>query len=64
MQVLEYIREQVQEDNYEFSLHAEHEREDEHNPRHGRVRVITVYIPLPPKWIDPRTRRRRENDAV
>jgi hypothetical protein len=30
MQVLEYIREQVQEDNYEFSLHAEHEREDEH----------------------------------
>jgi len=22
----------------------------------GRVRVITVYIPTPPKWIDPRTR--------
>ncbi|MGC9358484.1 MAG: DUF4258 domain-containing protein [Anaerolineae bacterium] len=26
----------------------------------GRVRLITVYLPLPPKWIDPRRRRRRE----
>ena len=25
----------------------------------GRVRVITVYIPLPPKWLDPRTRGSR-----
>ena len=24
----------------------------------GRVRVITVYLPLPPKWVDPWTRRR------
>ena len=30
MDTLEYIREQVRVDNYEFSLHAEHEREDEH----------------------------------
>jgi hypothetical protein len=105
MDVVEYIREQVKADNYEFSLHAEHEREDEHilveeieqsvisgellenypdDPRghsclilgftragraihsvwgllpDGRVRVITVYIPLPPKWIDPWTRRRRK----
>ena len=103
MGILEHIREQVRIDNYEFSLHAEHEREDEHilteeleqsvmsgelredypdDPRghsclvlgfaqagraihsvwgflpNGRVRVITVYIPLPPKWINPRTRRR------
>jgi hypothetical protein len=104
MNVLEHIRNQVGIDNYEFSLHAEHEREDEHilvaeieqsvmngelledypdDPRghsclllgftevnraihsvwgllpEGRVRLITVYIPLPPKWIDPRTRRRQ-----
>jgi hypothetical protein len=24
----------------------------------GRVRVITVYLPLSPKWVDARTRRR------
>ncbi|RLC62048.1 MAG: hypothetical protein DRI80_07325 [Chloroflexota bacterium] len=30
MDVVEYIREQIEADNYEFSLHAEHEREDEH----------------------------------
>jgi len=62
MPVLEHIREQVKADNYEFSLHAEHEREDEHI----LVEEIeqSVYIPLPPKWVDPRTRRRRENDAV
>ncbi len=30
----------------------------------GRVRVITVYLPLPPKWVDPRTRRGQRNDAV
>jgi hypothetical protein len=24
----------------------------------GRVRVITMYLPLPPKWVDPWTRRR------
>ncbi len=109
MNTLEHIREQVRANNYEFSLHAEHEREDEHilvneieqsvlsgmlleeypdDPRghsclilgftetyraihsywsllpDGRVRVITVYIPLPPKWIDPRTRRRRDHDDV
>ncbi len=109
MDVLGLIQEQVTIDNYEFSLHAEQEREDEHilveeleqsvasgelledypddprghsclifgssqsgRPIHsvwgllpdGRVRVITVYIPLPPKWIDPRTRRSRRNDAV
>jgi hypothetical protein len=29
-----------------------------------RVRVITVYIPRPPKWIDPRTRRRRDRNDV
>jgi hypothetical protein len=28
--VLEHIRQQVKIDNYEFSLHAEREREDEH----------------------------------
>ena len=103
MDILEHIREQVTTENYEFSLHAEHEREDEHilveeleqsvrsgqlledypdDPRghsclvlgfteagraiHSvwgllpgdRVRVITVYIPLPPKWVDPGTRGR------
>jgi hypothetical protein len=103
MDILEHIREQVGAENYEFSLHAEHERENEHilvkeleqsvwsgqlledypdDPRGhsclvlgfteagraihsvwgllpgGRVRVITVYIPLPPKWIDPGTRGR------
>jgi hypothetical protein len=103
MDILERIREQVSTENYEFSLHAEHEREDEHilveeleqsvrsgqlledypdDPRghsclvlgfteagraiHSvwgllqgdRVRVITVYIPQPPKWLDPRTRGR------
>jgi hypothetical protein len=102
MDVLKHIREQVKRDNYEFSAHAEREREDEHilveeleqsvasgelledypdDPRghsclvlgftsggraiHSvwgllpdeRVRVITVYIPLPPMWVDPRTRR-------
>ena len=91
MDTLEHIQEQVRTNNYEFSLHAEHEREDEHilvdeieqsvlsgellddypdDPRghsclilgfteadrairsvwgllpDGRVRVITVYIPL------------------
>lgn len=103
MDILERIREQVRAENYEFSLHAEHERENEHilveeleqsvksgqlledypdDPRGhsclvlgfteagraihsvwgllpgGRVRVITVYIPLPPKWVDPGTRGR------
>jgi hypothetical protein len=103
MDILEHIREQVRTENYEFSLHAEHEREDEHilveeleqsvrsgqlledypdDPRghsclvlgfteagraihsvwgllpSGRIRVITVYVPLPPKWVDPRTRGR------
>lgn len=102
MDVLDLIREQIRSDNYEFSIHAEREREDEHilveeleqsvasgelledypdDPRghsclilgftqdgraihrvwgllpDGRVRVITVYIPLPPKWTDARTRR-------
>jgi hypothetical protein len=102
MDVLKHICEQVRRDDYEFSIHAEREREDEHilvaeleqsiafgelledypdDPRgHSclilgftqggraihtvwgllldrRVRVIMVYIPLPPKWIDPRTRR-------
>ena len=105
MNVLEHIRMQVRANKYEFSLHAEREREDEHifvrdleqsvlsgelledypnDPRgHSclivgftengraihtvwgllpdhRVRVITVYVPLPPKWIDVRTRRKRE----
>jgi len=109
MSPLEHIREQVRADNYEFSLHAEHEREDElilvdeieqsvlsgelledypDDPRghsclilgfteakraihsiwallpDDRVRVITVYIPLPPKWIDPRTRRKRDRDDM
>jgi hypothetical protein len=102
MEVLNLIREQIRSEDYEFSVHAEREREDEHilveeleqsiasgelledypdDPRghsclilgftqdgraihsvwgllpDGRVRVITVYIPLPPKWADPRTRR-------
>jgi hypothetical protein len=102
MDILTHIREQIKQDNYEFSIHAEREREDEQvlveelewsvesgelledypdDPRghsclilgfaqggraihsvwgllfDGRVRVITVYIPLPPKWIDPRMRR-------
>jgi hypothetical protein len=102
MDVLKHIRERVSRDDYEFSIHAEREREDEHilvaeleqciasgelledypdDPRghsclvvgftqagraihsvwgllpDDRVRIITVYIPLPPKWIDPRTRR-------
>jgi hypothetical protein len=102
MDVLDLIRERIRSDNYEFSIHAEREREDEHilveeleqsvasgelledypdDPRghsclilgftqdgraihsvwgllpDGRVRVITVYIPLPPKWTDARTRR-------
>jgi hypothetical protein len=109
MDVLEHIRAQVRSDNYEFSLHAEREREDEHilvaeleqsvisgelledypdDPRgpsclvlgftkagraihsvwgmlaDGRVRVITVYIPLPPKWPNPGTRRKREHDDM
>lgn len=25
-----------------------------------RLRIITVYIPNPPRWIDPRTRGRRQ----
>lgn len=103
MDILEHLREQIKQDTYEFSIHAEHEREDEHilvseleynvltgelledypdDPRghsclvlgftssgraihsvwgllpDGGVRVITVYIPLPPKWINPRMRRR------
>jgi hypothetical protein len=103
MDILKHIHKQIRVENYEFSLHAEHEREDEHilveeleqsvmsgqlledypdDPRGhsclvlgfteagraihsvwgllpgGRVRVITVYIPLPPKWVDPRTRGR------
>lgn len=107
MDVLEHIREQIILDNYEFSFHAESEREDEHilvqeleqsimsgelledypdDPRghsclivgfthagraihsvwgllsSGRVRVITVYTPLPPKWIDPWTRRSRSGE--
>lgn len=102
MDILERIRHQINDDDYEFSIHAEREREDEHilieeleqsvafgelledypdDPRghsclilgysrggraihsvwglllDGRVRVKTVYIPLPHKWIDPRTRR-------
>lgn len=102
MDIVDYIPEQIKAENYEFSIHAEQEREDEHilveeleqsvasgelledytdDPRGhsclilgltrdgravhsvwgllpgGRVRVITVYIPMPPKWIDPRTRR-------
>ena len=102
MDVLDHIREQISKNDYEFSIHAKREREDEHilieeleqsvklgelledypdDPRghsclilgftqdgraiHSvwgllpdrRVRVITVYIPLPPKWTDPRTRR-------
>lgn len=105
MDVLGHIRGQIKRDNYEFSIHAEREREDEHilveeleqsvasgelleeypdDPRghsclilgfaedgraihsiwgllpDGRGRVITVYLPLPPRWIDPRTRRRGE----
>lgn len=104
MKVLEHIQERIRVDRYEFSIHAENEREDEHilvaeleqsvlsgklledypeDPRghsclimgfassgraihsvwgllpDDRVRVITVYIPLPPKWIDPWTRRKR-----
>ncbi len=102
MDILKHIRQRVRRDDYEFSIHAEREREDEHilieeleqsiafgqlledypdDPRghsclilgftqdgraihsvwgllpDGRIRVITVYIPMPPKWIDPRTRR-------
>jgi hypothetical protein len=109
MDVLAHISAQVRSDNYEFSLHGEREREDEHilvteleqsvmsgelledypgDPRghsclvlgftregraihsvwgllaDGRVRVITVYLPLPPKWVDPRTRRKRERDEL
>lgn len=105
MDVLEHIREQVRANKYEFSMHAEREREDEHilvrdletsalsgelledypdDPRghsclvlgfsqsgravhsvwgllpDGRVRVITVYVPSPPRWVDARTRRKRE----
>ncbi|MBE9507616.1 MAG: hypothetical protein IMY86_06150 [Chloroflexi bacterium] len=30
MDIQEHIREQVGTENYEFSLHAEHERENEH----------------------------------
>ncbi len=105
MDILAHIGMQIVADNYEFSLHAEYEREDEHiliaeieqsviagelledypdDPRGhsclvlgftrakraihsvwgllpcGRVRLITVYIPLPPKWIGPGTRGRSE----
>ena len=30
MDVLDHIREQIRSENYEFSIHAEREREDEH----------------------------------
>jgi hypothetical protein len=105
MDILELIRKQIRANRYEFSLHAERERENDHilvreleqsvlsgelledypdDPRghsclvlgftqsgraihsvwgllpDGRVRVITVYVPLPPKWTDARTRRKRE----
>jgi hypothetical protein len=48
MDVLEHIRAQIRANNYSFSLHAEREREDEH----------ILVQPLPPKWVDPWTRRR------
>ena len=109
MDVLGHIQAQVRADRYEFSLHAERERENDHirvveleqsvlsgelledypdDPRghsclvlgftqkgraihsvwgllaDGWVRVITVYIPLPPKWPDPRTRRKREHNDL
>jgi hypothetical protein len=107
--VLNHIGRQVISGNYQFSLHAEHEREDEHilteeleqsvvsgevledypdDPRghsclilgftrtgraihsvwgllpDGRVRVITVYIPLPPRWTSPKIRRREKDDNL
>jgi len=27
-----------------------------------RIRIITVYIPSEPKWIDPKTRRKKEGE--
>jgi hypothetical protein len=101
------IRDKVEHDEYEISVHAEKERyaEDitisdletalcngevlENYPEDPRgpsclvlgysasrsihfvcgysaakwVRIITVYIPKPPKWIDDRTRGRRSKDA-
>ena len=100
---IEWIRQQVRSGNYEFSGHADDERQAEripiadveeallngeiledypNDPRgpsclvlgHGspghpihvvcgqtpsrRLRLITVYIPSQPKWVDERTRRR------
>ncbi|MBI4256857.1 DUF4258 domain-containing protein [Candidatus Uhrbacteria bacterium] len=100
---IEWIRQQLRSGNYEFSGHADDERQAEripiadvegallngevledypNDPRgpsclvlgHGspgspihvvcgqtpsrRLRLITVYIPSLPKWVDERTRRR------
>lgn len=100
---IEWIEQQVRSGNYEFSGHADNERQAEritiaeveaallngeiledypNDPRgtsclvlgHGspgypihvvcgqtpsrRLRLITVYIPFPPRWIDERTRQR------
>jgi hypothetical protein len=100
---IEWIRQQVRSGNYEFSGHADDERQAEripiagveealrngeiiedypNDPRgpsclvlghgspgypihvvcgqtpSGRLRLITVYIPSQPKWVDERTRRR------
>jgi hypothetical protein len=100
---IEWIRQQVRAANYEFSGHADDERQAERIPiaeveeallageiledypndprgpsclvlgqgnlgypihvvcgqtRSARLRLITVYIPSQPKWIDERTRRR------
>jgi len=98
---LNWIKEQITKTDYEFSSHAEEEREaekiiiaeiesailngemlerypddprgpsclvlgygNEGCPMHivcgksgsGKLRMITVYVPTPPKWIDERTR--------
>jgi|SRR3989338_6981225 len=100
---INWIKEQIKEGDYEFSAHAEEERqadkftidEIEHalsegeilenypdDPRgpsclvlgycefgvpahvvcgrtkHGTLRIITVYVPAAPKWMDDRTRRK------
>lgn len=100
---LDWIKEKIASGNYEYSSHAEEERETEKisiesveysilngeilesypdDPRgesclilgytkegyaihivcgktpSGKLRIITVYIPAWPKWIDERTRRR------
>ena len=100
---IEWIRQRVRSGNYEFSGHADDERQAEripiseveaallngeiledypNDPRgpsclvlghgspgypihvvcgqtpSGRLRLITVYIPSQPKWVDERTRRR------